>query len=605
MMLESISVDILKAVINKSLDEKGRRDPLHSLHRWWSRRFSAIYRFLLASYLFDEEFAILEALRNPTIMREKARNKFFFEPFMGGGTGLIEAAIAGWNVIGIDINPIAYKVVDTSLDLVRGKLKPEYFSKIIRVLDKALNTLNEIWFYNGKMVSYTLISRDRFPTHISTITKNKTKKAIALCPECYSIFETPIVDSNITCPYCEHVFELSIKPVIEVEGSLEIDGVWKALAIEVRDPSKKWKKEWISLLYDKDAAHWLKKAVQKAYEIAEDVKIELSNVWFKRLSSTKRLEKIGIKNASQLFTYRQLASYKVFLEEALKVMSRKEMKFVQLAISESTKSASILAKWHPPIGEPVPAVALKAYWVPYYTVETNPLAHKPGTLHPLARNSLASTIRKQKRAYDKLALYGFSNNINVKIMLGDAIRVRFPSRFDLAVVDPPYMDIIDSYASLSFLHYLAFYMTEKILGINFVRKRDLDVIDKREIPRDREKYGKFLEQILKKLQLSMDTHSRIILMYNRPTPEDWRPVIEAIKQSELNISAIYWVLGETPGKLGRSKLRGIFLIILSQEKKTYPRIVFQEVLMYTNKFIKLNLNAERAAFEALKTALNL
>ena len=78
---------MLESVIKFCLVEKGRRLPIHNIHRWWSRRFSYIYRFILASYLSSGE-KVIEWMKKPWLMRDASRGKYFYEPFAGGGTGL-------------------------------------------------------------------------------------------------------------------------------------------------------------------------------------------------------------------------------------------------------------------------------------------------------------------------------------------------------------------------------------------------------------------------------------------------------------------------------------------------------------------------------------
>jgi hypothetical protein len=51
------------------------------------------------------------------------------------------------------------------------------------------------------------------------------------------------------------------------------------------------------------------------------------------------------------------------------------------------------------------------------------------------------------------------------------------------------------------------------------------------------------------------------LLFNKTEKDEWLSVHKAAKNSGLIPTAIYWFIGEPPGRLGRSKLRGIFAIV--------------------------------------------
>ena len=54
MLIDYADEDLVSIVVEKSIMyEKGRRLPIHSIHKWWSRRFAIIYRFLLTTYLLE------------------------------------------------------------------------------------------------------------------------------------------------------------------------------------------------------------------------------------------------------------------------------------------------------------------------------------------------------------------------------------------------------------------------------------------------------------------------------------------------------------------------------------------------------------------------
>ncbi|WP_456473020.1 hypothetical protein [Methanocaldococcus sp.] len=604
MLIDELSPEEVIYISIKSLKEKGRRLPIHSIHRWWSRRFSATYRGILSSYLLDEKEKDIfyKSFDYPEILKCRANRKIFFEPFCGGGTGLVEAYLFGYNVFGIDVNPIATRISETILSLLSNIHKINnnmYVNTSIKILDELLYELKDFWIYNDCIVSYVFITRDKVPSWIDTYRKNNKEHYIIRCPKCSHIFETTSKKEDINCPYCGEYFKMTHKPIYKINKknlpkATKHHRIW---AVELRDPNIKWKKRVLSVETNESLYEWIGYGSEKAKDLKFEIEEEFP-IW--ELKEGKRLKREGITKLNELYTWKQLVTFKMF---AVKTKNLPKLyKFLySLALSETAKSSSILAKWHSPIGEPVPAGAMKTYWVPEYTVETNPIAHIPNKLTPLARNSLASSIRMQIKIFN-LNIQKISSKYNV--VLGDSEVVEFPNNIDLAVVDPPYLDSVQSYASISLLHYGALKIYDKFA--NFKDKNtswNLLEVEKKEISRNVEQYKYKITKILEKIRKNLNKNGRVVFLYNRINYEDWKIIAESFKDSKLYPTAIYWVLGESPGGLARSRLRGIFVIVLSKTPISKINIIFKEAI---NKFIKvagdkinIDKKVERQAYNSM------
>lgn len=89
---------------------EGRRPrPIYTGHKWLARRLGAIFRSLLvAAHLEpdDDSWAAYyygdADLAGTTVL----------DPFVGGGTSVVEAARLGANCIGVDIDPVACAVTE-------------------------------------------------------------------------------------------------------------------------------------------------------------------------------------------------------------------------------------------------------------------------------------------------------------------------------------------------------------------------------------------------------------------------------------------------------------------------------------------------------------
>jgi adenine-specific DNA methylase len=112
------NLQIEEAISRLAQDETGKRQyyrPVYSLHKWWARRPGTLFRaiILLASHpelrgqLFRIDAQGNIDTRSQFFIDHDLSDKIIFDPFMGGGTTLIEANRMGAKVIGCDINPVA------------------------------------------------------------------------------------------------------------------------------------------------------------------------------------------------------------------------------------------------------------------------------------------------------------------------------------------------------------------------------------------------------------------------------------------------------------------------------------------------------------------
>src|SRR6266436_6741249 len=84
--------------------------PIIAVHKWFARRPGTLFRGLLLSEFGDSPLpkAFFEA--------NNFAGRVVADPFMGGGTPLIEANRVGCDVLGFDINPMAAWIVREEIE---------------------------------------------------------------------------------------------------------------------------------------------------------------------------------------------------------------------------------------------------------------------------------------------------------------------------------------------------------------------------------------------------------------------------------------------------------------------------------------------------------
>ena len=84
--------------------------PVIAVHKWFARRPGTLFRGLLLSEFSDR------ALREVFYKANDLSGHHIADPFMGGGTPILEANRVGCDVTGFDINPMSYWIVKQEIE---------------------------------------------------------------------------------------------------------------------------------------------------------------------------------------------------------------------------------------------------------------------------------------------------------------------------------------------------------------------------------------------------------------------------------------------------------------------------------------------------------
>jgi len=207
--------------------------PIIAVHKWFARRPGTLFRGLLLSEFLDTP------LRETFYQANSLKGIKIADPFMGGGTPLIEANRLGCDIVGFDINPMAYWIVKQEiehLDLeeyvqaansLRGQLEKEighlYRTQCVFCRNEDAHVKYFIWV---KTIScrkchkpidlfpgYLLASNSRHPKNVfichacGRLTETADRKTLGDCQHCGTglSLEGPAKYSRCKCSGCETV----------------------------------------------------------------------------------------------------------------------------------------------------------------------------------------------------------------------------------------------------------------------------------------------------------------------------------------------------------------------------------------------------------------
>jgi adenine-specific DNA methylase len=184
--------------------------PVIAVHKWFARRPGTLFRALLLSEFIDIP------VRDTFYLAGNLQGKTIVDPFMGGGTSLIEANRMGADVIGFDINPMSYWIVRQEMEY----LDIDKYRKEAQNLRDSLNkdighlyeTRCEICGNEASPVKYFLWvkilqcpacgeSIDLFPGYL--ISENiRHPRFVFYCPQCGKLTEIENKENPGSCIHC-------------------------------------------------------------------------------------------------------------------------------------------------------------------------------------------------------------------------------------------------------------------------------------------------------------------------------------------------------------------------------------------------------------------
>ncbi len=111
---KSLPIENLNPV---AMAEGNAKKPVYQMHKWWARRLGSVFRTITLSVFGgddESEVAIWHKFCNGADLQ----GRVVLDPFMGGGTTIVEALRLGCKVIGVDVNPVAWFVTKKEIEPV-------------------------------------------------------------------------------------------------------------------------------------------------------------------------------------------------------------------------------------------------------------------------------------------------------------------------------------------------------------------------------------------------------------------------------------------------------------------------------------------------------
>jgi adenine-specific DNA methylase len=388
--------------------------PIIAVHKWFARRPGTLFRGLLLSEFggkpVEETYFCTNSFEGVTVA----------DPFMGGGTPLLEANRIGCNVIGTDINPMAAWIVREEIDGIDLNAYAREAASLIDQLSREVGHLYKtrcpITGREDADVKYFLWVKtgvcrdcckefDLFPGYVLAEDARHTSYVL-ICPSCGDLNEVdgpvhpgtcrcgtpltaegPVRRNKCACPHCGHANT----------APLHGDGPPKhrLFAIEYYNPDLKSRPGRLFKKPDRD-------------DLARVTEAE--SLWSRETSSfvpedaipegdeSSRLRRWGYRRFRDLFNARQLLG----LEASARIVDRVEDLRLRRALatnfSDLLRYQNMLCRYDTMALKSLDIFSIHGFPVSYVQAESNLLGICNGHVLPVGSGGWVNIIEKYTRA---------------------------------------------------------------------------------------------------------------------------------------------------------------------------------------------------------------
>jgi len=469
-------------------------DPAFGGHRWWARRPPALVRaVLLAAMLPDNASAsdLWQAYASPA---PHLRDLVVRDPFLGGGTTVVEAARLGACAQGADVDPLAVLINQHQLTpparqdvLAGGELLIAHLRSAIGRLWPVRNEVDgNLWsplhYFSVAVVTcpdcghagplYRSLVIARSVGHAGSVVRDAA--VTAFCPECLAVHDRGAKDDSLTCcastrPLTESTYRGTryVCPSCGHRSSHEVlqtGAAPRALVGVEETPGdgsqpRGGLRRRIRSATDRDRALAFPGRSPAGLADLSDYDVPIRSA-----ANDGRPASFGVKTIADLHTARQLA----YLTAARRWLDDAQLdpgvaRALSLAVSSTITSNNRLCGYATDYGRLAPLFSIRAFSLPWLAVELNPLNPTGG------RGTMAAALARVVRSCEDTARRHVLDRSGRAV----PVTVAWPRRHeghqvhcadaaaalpgagqpgeqlaDLCLTDPPYYDFI-SYDTLS------------------------------------------------------------------------------------------------------------------------------------------------------------
>lgn len=623
-------IERVNEIVEKESMAKQYYRPIYTMHKWWARRPGALFRAISLYSLLDEnttadDVEVYEPGENHTLGDEglseqdlvdaiseismddpeslwefypkdvRIKDKKILDPFMGGGTTLVEASRFGVESVGIDLNPVAWFVTKKQLDagqtnveeLERAfeQVKEDVADEILQYYrtpcpngDHEADVMYNFWVKELDCAScehtVPLFSDHRIASGRYGNNKNKD---YVVCPKCDKIQLTEHWKSETECE-CDNKW-------IPQDGNTSRGGYYNCPKCGQKESivdaiSKQGKPD--TRLYSIEyycrqcATEGEKKEVYKGYKSPSPSDIKLFEEARKKWQSRTDLHEYvpdevipkgaitaasevsgndvfqhGYKKWTDMFNQRQLLGLSLLLKSISKIDDENIREFLLLTFSESLNYNTIMNIYNPNYNKNTNIFKNNSFSPPYEPIENNIWGTEDGTgtfcsMYDMVKKGIkyanSPTDRHIENGETK-ETPEFAQPIgqNIEVYQDDMRNITAENEYDAVITDPPYYDNI-IYSEVADY----FYVWQKILLEDEYPGFDRDKTPRAEsivtnpyLDKTAEDFEHEMGEALSVIRRAVKDDGTLAFTYHHSDKESWGELLESLCENGFEVTATY------------------------------------------------------------------
>lgn len=488
-----------------ALREGNSKKPIYCIHKWWARRLGSVFRTLLILAMTPSRRK-MGRIASQFYERQDFGGLAVLDPFMGGGTSIVEASKCGAMAIGVDIDPVAWFVTKKEIepcptDAIRAALHT-----VDRAVGEEIRSYYQTRASSGEVVPviyYFWVDLVTCPAcgaqfeghlHYQLCRDRAEGEQTVFCRACHSIARVSLSHNLYLCPECGDTTDIR-KGTVRLGRFACPDCGHRAPLVSAQRPDGPRPKRLFAVEYEvRDASG----AVSREYKPADATDLALfekAQGRFRELEgelpfprqeiplagrNDPRPVSHGYKYYHQLFNTRQLLCLSLLYSEIREIACDDVREYLIAAFSNSLSSNNMLCSYAFDYRKLTPLFGIHAFNVVTRPVENNVW----GGTEKYGRGSFLNCVLRMLRAkeyaerpyetrYDRGRVEHVytGEKVTVKVTADadrwyrgearalllnrsstDLTELRDDS-IDLVLTDPPYYDNL-SYSELSDFFYV-------------------------------------------------------------------------------------------------------------------------------------------------------
>jgi len=581
-----------------ALREANAKKPIYQIHKWWARRLGSIFRMILLTTFSPQDMTEVELWRR--FYERTNLGKVILDPFMGGGTTIIEALKLECKVIGVDINPVAWFIAKKEVEHLDIKKFKEELKKLENniaenikshyktICPKCGSEADGMYFFWVKKAKCLRCEKPIPLFNSFRIASYSDKLHVIICPNCRNILEVENPATEMKCSNCGQSFkplDYYAKgknyfcpcghkgPILKAINRQGLIPEMEMYAIEYYCPkceAKGYKKvdNYDEQIYQKAKMEFERNRDRLLFP-KQDIPVG---------KETIRLLNYNYRYFYQMFNDRQLFCLSILLENILRIEDKNIREFMIITFSDCLNANNLFCKYNQSALKLEPLFGYHAYWPPNTPVENNVWGTKygRGSFIRYARKTLNAKeytqqpyeirINNEKNT-EKISvgssingyladnfgnLISSDNNVLLKAQTSEDLSFIPDKSVDAVITDPPYYDNV-MYSELADF----FYVWQRLALQNSYEVYESEIsphgretIKNEAQGKDKSFYIRGLTRIFTEINRVLKDDGFLVFTFHHEKSEAWASTLKSVlsayerEMPRFTITAIYPIRSE-------------------------------------------------------------